>query len=285
MTAPAPDQESASRDLSYERWVAATDWPLIGLSLVFLVVLLVPLAFQLTPLEQNVCLVANIVIWAAFAVDYAVRLYRVSERWRFIRSHPIDLIIVVVPFLRPLRLLRLISLVAVMIRRSRESLASRVTLWVFAIAGLILIAGSVVIFNVERGRPHANITTYPDALWWSFNTLSTVGQGDEHPTTEAGRLVAGVLILCGIALVGTITAAFASWFLGSGERKDRALLEENAFDLRAEWTLMKAEVATLNEHLASLHNEIREMSGKLTALPPPGGAVPLHTGPGRPGDP
>jgi voltage-gated potassium channel len=218
MAAPVPDQESTSRDLSYERWVAATDWPLIGLWLVFLVVLLVPLALPLTPLEQNVGLVANIVIWATFAVDTP----SASTESRSVGGSfgPTRLIssLSSMPFLRPLRLLRLISLVAVMVRRSRESLATQVTLWVFAIAGLILIAGSVVIFNVEHGRPHADITTYPDALWWSFNTLSTVGQGDEHPTTEAGRLVAGVLILCGIALVGTITSAFASWFLGSGER-------------------------------------------------------------------
>jgi voltage-gated potassium channel len=42
--------------------------------------------------------------------------------------------------------------------------------------------------------------------------MTTVGYGD-HPVTSVGRLVAFGLMLGGIALLGTVTATFASWLV------------------------------------------------------------------------
>ncbi|WP_432949041.1 potassium channel family protein [Kribbella sp. CA-253562] len=52
-----------------------------------------------------------------------------------------------------------------------------------------------------------------DALWWATTTVTTVGYGDHFPTTSEGRIVGVGLMLAGIALVGTVTAALASWFV------------------------------------------------------------------------
>ena len=43
--------------------------------------------------------------------------------------------------------------------------------------------------------------------------MTTVGYGDQFPVTASGRLVATTLMLCGIALIGVVTATFASWLL------------------------------------------------------------------------
>ena len=40
-----------------------------------------------------------------------------------------------------------------------------------------------------------------------------MGYGDRYPTTGEGRLVALGLMLTGIALLGVVTAALASWFV------------------------------------------------------------------------
>lgn len=48
-----------------------------------------------------------------------------------------------------------------------------------------------------------NITTAEDALWWSFITITTVGYGDFYPVTNIGKLIAFILIVCGIATFGT----------------------------------------------------------------------------------
>src|SRR5207237_9999748 len=45
-------------------------------------------------------------VWAAFAVEYLVRLYLAPHKAAFFRHNLLDLAIVVLPFLRPLRVIR-----------------------------------------------------------------------------------------------------------------------------------------------------------------------------------
>ena len=44
-------------------------------------------------------------------------------------------------------------------------------------------------------------------------TITTVGYGDVYPVTHLGRLLGTGMTLCGVALVGTITASFAGWVI------------------------------------------------------------------------
>jgi hypothetical protein len=74
----------------YEAWERSADYVLVPLALIFLAVLLIPLAVHLTPREQAAFLVANILIWVAFAVDYFVRFYLAPARGRFVRTHVLD---------------------------------------------------------------------------------------------------------------------------------------------------------------------------------------------------
>ena len=69
---------------------------------------------------------------------------------------------------------------------------------------------------------HKNFSTVGDGLWWSVQTVTTVGYGDIVPTTVAGRLVAAVVMLGGLAFLAVITAAVTSSFVA------RATAEESA---------------------------------------------------------
>jgi len=51
-------------------------------------------------------------------------------------------------------------------------------------------------------------------------TITTVGYGDFYPVTLLGRLIAVGLMVSGIALLGTVTATFASWFVELINRRD-----------------------------------------------------------------
>lgn len=67
--------------------------------------------------------------------------------------------------------------------------------------------------DIERFAPGSRITTPGDALWWGLITVTTIGYGDVYPVTAEGRLVAGVLIIFGVAMISTLTAGFAAWLL------------------------------------------------------------------------
>lgn len=52
-----------------------------------------------------------------------------------------------------------------------------------------------------------------DALWYSAQTVTTVGYGDVVPDTAAGRLIGLTIMLFGVAAVSVITALVTSAFV------------------------------------------------------------------------
>ncbi|KPK46633.1 MAG: hypothetical protein AMJ77_05630, partial [Dehalococcoidia bacterium SM23_28_2] len=58
---------------------------------------------------------------------------------------------------------------------------------------------------------NASIAHFGDALWWAVATISTVGYGDEAPTTAEGRGVGVVLIIAGITFFSVLTANLAAF--------------------------------------------------------------------------
>jgi voltage-gated potassium channel len=59
---------------------------------------------------------------------------------------------------------------------------------------------------------------YTDAIWWSFVTSTTVGYGDISPSTNAGRIIACVLMLVGIGLIGSLTSTITSFFFNQSQK-------------------------------------------------------------------
>ena len=57
-------------------------------------------------------------------------------------------------------------------------------------------------------------TNFGDACWWAIQTVSTVGYGDDVPQSDAGRVVATIVMLFGIALVPTITSIVVTVLIG-----------------------------------------------------------------------
>ena len=205
-------------DDGYERWERRTETGLLWLSVAFVVVLVLPLVTHLSRPVSLALTVANIAIWAVFAADYAARLYLSRERWHFVRTHVLDLIIVLVPFLRPLRALRMLRLLRLgvvggLINRRTASLHAKVSTYVATTATVFILLAAFAMYDTERHAPHGNIKTLSDALWWAASTVTTVGYGDRYPTTGLGRGIAVLLMVVGIALLGVITAAVAAWFV------------------------------------------------------------------------
>jgi voltage-gated potassium channel len=193
------------------------------------------------------CTVVEWVVWAAFAVDYLMRLALAPRRREFVRTHWVDLCAVVLPLLQPLRLLRMVSTLLLVGRRARMASQIRLTTYVAgAVIGLLMF-GSLAVLSVERDSPNGNIRTLGDAVWWSFTTMTTVGYGDHAPTTGLGRMIAVGLMLSGIALLGVVTANIAAWFIARFEKDDveERRQTEAIAALAEEVRLLRAEVARL----------------------------------------
>jgi voltage-gated potassium channel len=223
------------------RWQRATDWPLMLAAVVFLAAYAVPiLAPDLPSWLLDLCRWLSWITWGIFVVDIVVRLALAEERLRYLGRRWYDLLVIVLPLLRPLRLLRLIPLLSVLNRRAQTGLRGRVAIYVAGGASLLAFVAALAVLDVEQTSPDANISDFGDAIWWAVTTMTTVGYGDHYPVTSVGRVVAFGLMLGGIALLGTVTATMASWLVESVQAE-----KEQAEDLQAMVQRLEAKIDLL----------------------------------------
>jgi voltage-gated potassium channel len=232
-----------------ERWDQRVEWPLTIAAGLFLGAYAWPILDPgLDSSLVDLCLAVTWSTWFLFAVDYLTRVMLSIDRRQFVRRNILDLVVVVLPILRPLRLLRLVTAISVLNRHAGHSLRVRVAVYVAGSTSLVIFVAALAVIEAERGDPDANITTFGDALWWAMTTVTTVGYGDRFPVTTSGRFVAAGLMLAGIALLGIVTASLATWLI----HRIRQVEEESEAATRRDVAALTSEVRALRDEIARL---------------------------------
>lgn len=207
--------ESLRRTLTKRaRWESQTDNPLMVVSFVFLLAYALPIIWPQLPASViQTCSIMIIVLWAMFVIDYIIRFILSTNRKRFFIKNLFDLAVLALPLLRPLRLLRMFSVIPLFTRIGAHTLRGKLLTYVGGAALLAVLVGSLAITEAERGIPGAFVTNYVQGLWWSLDTLVTVGIDDTTIFSNAGHVVAFVLTIAGMAVNGAVTAAIAAWLV------------------------------------------------------------------------
>ncbi len=229
-----------------ERWEHLAEWPLTAAAVAFVAAYAWPiLDRELAVGWTRLCGAVTTGTWVLFAVDYVARSLLSERRGAFVRDNVVDLLVVALPLLRPLRLLRLVTLLSVVNRYAGRTLRGRVAVYVAGSIGLVLLVAALAVLDAEQDADDANITNFADALWWAMTTVTTVGYGDRFPVTITGRFVAGALMLAGIALLGVVTAWLASWLIERVtlvEEESQAATRRDVLTLTAEVQALRAEL-------------------------------------------
>ncbi len=226
-----------------DRFERQTALPMLMLALAFIPVLLIPLLLDVSRDTEVTLEGIGWIIWGAFAAEYGIRLYLAPAKGTFVRRNLIDLLIIVVPFLRPLRIarsaraLRLLQAARALSAVARGATAARVVLtrhrlhYALVVAAAVIAGSAVAIAEVERSATDSNIRSLSDGLWWAVTTVTTVGYGDRFPVTAVGRGIAVVLMVMGISLFGLLTASLASFFV---ERDAETSVDERLLEIHTQ---------------------------------------------------
>ena len=190
------------------------DGTLTFLALAFLVAFSWP-AFDVSPSADTLFRINFVqwLSWLAFAGDLLWGFVKSKDKKKFLLSHPLEIVAVALPMLRPLRLLRLISFGSLVLEKVSIGKSVGITIKVIVTTLFFGYIAAIQITITERVSPSGNIDNFSDGLWWAFTTITTVGYGDHYPTTSEGRIIAVCLMIIGISLLGVISATIAAWFV------------------------------------------------------------------------
>ncbi|MEQ9814474.1 MAG: cyclic nucleotide-gated ion channel [Azospirillaceae bacterium] len=149
------------------------------------------LRYMLTPMAL-IDLAAILPFWLAFLIPVdlrALRLFRIFWLLKMTRYSPT------------------LSMFAAVVRSEWRSLIAA-----FMLMGMLAFTTSTVMYFLERDVQPDGFASIPDALWWGVVTMTTVGYGDVVPMTGPGKVVAGLLMVCGIGLFALPAAILAAGF-------------------------------------------------------------------------
>lgn len=232
---------------------------MVLLALLFILCLVVEAVPGVSPNARVWASYLDWAIWGVFALEYLLMVALANHKALYIRTHLLDLAMVVLPALRLLRILRLLRLLRIAsvlmasLRQFRDvqAMAARrgVTGILSGILSLLLV-GAFCVYHVE-GPTNGAFSTFGDSLWWAFVTASTVGYGDAVPHTLAGRAVAAFLMLLGLVLFGVMSATVVASFMAADEEEQRGEMQH-----------LEAALADVSQRLEELTDQIQQLRSK-----------------------
>lgn len=92
------------------------------------------------------------------------------------------------------------------------------TMAIVSVTAVIVLIGAVTLRVFDREE----YSTFGNALWFSLQTVTTVGYGDNTPEKTIGRVVATIIMLTSIGLITMVTAIITSTFVAAARVRAEA---------------------------------------------------------------
>ncbi len=204
---------------------------------------LVVMADSVQAIQTSYGGVLNVLEWVftvLFTVEYVLRLMCIGRPWKYATSFfgivdvlailptyaslliPGSHYLVVIRVLRLLRIFRVLKLAQYVgeaneLMRALSASRRKVTVFLFAVATLVVILGSAM--YVLEGEENGFVSI-PAGIYWAVVTLTTVGYGDISPQTPLGQALAAMVMILGYAIIAVPTGIVSAELVrgGGGEK-------------------------------------------------------------------
>lgn len=240
-----------------------------GLILVDLFLITISLIFEIPKYWTDNIIYFDWIVCIILLGEYFLNLHMSSPKREYIldveniigliASIPFDLILMFTPFGVPvyvLRYLRLFKLIRMFKLAQFDYVKD-----LFRKTGLHKILGVIVIIIVLFtllfylfGPSYGGFNDF----YYVIVTLTTVGYGDIHPITHNEKVLTIILILFGIFVFSTVTAAISS-FLTDRILDDDDVIQEIKDDNKKQSEIIMNELSAVREENRKLHQEIEEL--------------------------
>ena len=110
-----------------------------------------------------------------------------------------------------------VGLIASVFHNERSALAAAAALFV-----IVLFSAATIAYWLEGERQAEQFGSIPASLWWAVVTLTTTGYGDVVPQSALGRVVGGLVMLCGISVLALLAGILATGFAEEVRRREFA---------------------------------------------------------------
>jgi len=248
-----------------------------GITLVSVIVIIYQYLEQPTGITLNIIYAFDLVVVIILTFDFYVRMKESKQGPKFILKHAYEIpaLVPLVVFgifesesainiaLRSLRLIRLFRLIV---------LASRVTyilertgnrlIYTVVFSSIAVSVGAIAIYIVEHNIEGTKITNIGDAFWWAIVTITTVGYGDMYPITIEGKVIAGFLMIVGIAILGVLISTLGAGLIESRLKPKPKPGEDIKIKIKQEVDILEVldneDVNSLLKMITNLHTELHK---------------------------
>jgi voltage-gated potassium channel len=170
-----------------------------------------------------------------------------EEEEQFERVRPLRPGDVILRRKRPRRKLRVLPNIPAMVVFLKDvSARTPLVPLLLSLVGLWLLF-SLALYLAEGGVSE-QITSYRQALWWSFGAMHTMGVNNPGPVTPVGMVIGGIWGIIGtVIFFGVIIAIFYAYFMRPRQRPSRELITAIQYNLGELEGLSAGELETLRD--------------------------------------
>lgn len=199
------------------------------LSVPLIPMVVVEFTMNLSPAMNAALKSYYLILWFIFTIEFAVKFFFAEDRLGYLKTNPLDLLVIVTPALRVFRVLSVLRFPIVLLSDRVLSLVGRFGLnliYYLVFMVVVSLGGADLVFYFESRSQASDIKTFSDALWWTMNYLTTAGS-NAYIATTGGRIMGVALMTIGFAIYSILIAAFVSFFM---KQYSKAAPEENLLE-------------------------------------------------------
>ena len=108
-----------------------------------------------------------------------------------------------------------VGLIAHAFHNERSALGAVAALFV-----IVLLSAATIARWLEGERQPEHFGSIPASLWWAVVTLTTTGYGDVVPQSVLGRVIGGLVMVCGISVLALLAGILATGFAEEVRRRE-----------------------------------------------------------------